>query len=206
MWEAGDLPPMDVFVDSPLAINVTEVYGKHPECYDQEMLNAMASDSDGDPLGFRRLRYVRSAEESKTLNTRKGPAIIIAASGMCEGGRILHHLRNHLGKPNTTVLFVGYQAQHTLGRRLVEGNRDVKVYGVPVQVRARVERADAYSAHADRSGLLEWAEAVRDQGRVKRFFLVHGEADSAQALAEDLRSRGTADVQVPERGASFDLA
>jgi metallo-beta-lactamase family protein len=206
MWEEGDLPSMDVFVDSPLAINVTEVYGKHPECYDQEMLDAQANDSDGDPLGFRRLRYVRSAEESMTLNTRKGPAIIIAASGMCEGGRILHHLRNHLGKPSTTVLFVGYQAQHTLGRRLLEGQREVRVYGAPVQVRARVERADAYSAHADRTELLEWAQSVRDQGSVKRFFLVHGEADSAQALAEDLRSMGTADVQVPERGAGFELA
>jgi metallo-beta-lactamase family protein len=201
MWEDGELPSMDVFVDSPLAINVTEVYGRHPECYDQEMLDTLASD----PLGFRRLRYVRSAEESKGLNTRKGPAIIIAASGMCEGGRILHHLRNHLGKSNTTVLFVGYQAQHTLGRRLLEGNRDVKVYGVPVEVRARVERADAYSAHADRTGLLEWAEAVREQGSVKRFFLVHGEADSAMALAADLRSGGTADVEVPARGVSFEL-
>lgn len=205
LWERGDLPPMDVFVDSPLAINVTEVYARHPECYDDEMLNAVATDSDGDPLGFGRLRYVRSAEESKTLNGRKGPAIIIAASGMCEGGRILHHLRNHLGKPNTTVLFVGYQAQHTLGRRLLEGNRDVRVYGVPVTVRARMERADAYSAHADRTGLLDWAEAVREQGRVTRFFLVHGEEDSALALARDLESRGTADVQVPERGTTYEL-
>jgi len=205
LWEDGELPPMDVFVDSPLAINVTEVYARHPECYDEEMLDAVATDSDGDPLGFGRLRYVRSAEESKSLNSRKGPAIIIAASGMCEGGRILHHLRNHLGNRNTTVLFVGYQAQNTLGRRLLEGNRDVRIFGVPVTVRARMERADAYSAHADRTGLLEWAEAVRDRGRVTHFFLVHGEEESAMALAEDLRSGGTAEVQVPERGLSFEL-
>jgi metallo-beta-lactamase family protein len=205
LWEDGELPAVDVFVDSPLAINVTEVYGDHPECYDREMLNTMATDSDGDPLGFRRLRYVRSAEESKALNMRKGPAIIIAASGMCEGGRILHHLRNHVGNPNTTVLFVGYQAQHTLGRRLLEGNREVRVLGAPFEVRARVERADSYSAHADRTGLLGWAEAVRDRGQVTRFFLVHGEADSAAALASDLRSAGTAEVEVPERGAVFEL-
>ena len=118
-------------LDSPLAINVTEVYSAHPECYDREMLDTMATDSDGDPLGFRRLRYVRAAEESKALNTRRGPAIIIAASGMCEGGRILHHLRNHVGNPSTTVLFVGYQAQHTLGRRLLEGNDEVRVLGAP---------------------------------------------------------------------------
>ncbi len=205
LWEDRELPAMDVFVDSPLAINVTEVYSAHPECYDREMLKTMATDADGDPLGFRRLRYVRAADESKALNTRKGPAIIIAASGMCEGGRILHHLRNHLGKRSTTVLFVGYQAQHTLGRRLLEGNREVKVFGAPVEVRARVERADAYSAHADRTGLLAWAEAVRDRGQVVRYFLVHGEVDSAMALAEDLRSAGTAEVEVPERGSVFEL-
>ena len=206
LWEDGELPAMDVFVDSPLAINVTEVYSAHPECYDREMLDTMATDSDGDPLGFRRLRYVRSAQESKALNTRKGPAIIIAASGMCEGGRILHHLRNHVGNPSTTVLFVGYQAQHTLGRRLLEGNEEVRVLGAPVEVRARIERADAYSAHADRTGLLGWAEAVRDRGQVSRYFLVHGEEDSAEALAKDLRSAGTAAVEVPERGSAFELA
>ena len=205
LWEDGELPPVDVFVDSPLAINVTEVYSAHPECYDREMLDTMATDSDGDPLGFRRLRYVRSSDESKALNTRRGPAIIIAASGMCEGGRILHHLRNHVGNPSTTVLFVGYQAQHTLGRRLLEGNDEVRVLGVPVEVRARMERADAYSAHADRTGLLGWAEAVRERGQVSRYFLVHGEEDSAEALAEDLRSAGTARVEVPERGSVFEL-
>jgi metallo-beta-lactamase family protein len=205
LWEDGELPPMDVFVDSPLAINVTQVYSDHPECYDREMLDTMATDPDGDPLGFGRLRYVRSAEESKGLNTRKGPAIIVAASGMCEGGRILHHLRNHVGKRTTTVLFVGYQAQHTLGRRLLDGDREVRVLGELMPVRARVERADAYSAHADRTGLLEWADGVRDRGRVTRYFLVHGEEDSATALAGDLRAGGTAAVEVPERGQAFEL-
>ena len=197
MWEDGELPAMDVFVDSPLAINVTEVYSAHPECYDREMLDTMATDSDGDPLGFRRLRYVRKSEESKALNTRKGPAIIIAASGMCEGGRILHHLRNHVGNPSTTVLFVGYQAQHTLGRRLLEGNREVRVLGAPVEVRARIERADAYSAHADRTGLLGWAEAVRDRGQVSRIFPRAWRGGQRRgpgrgsAVGGDGRSRGT---------------
>jgi len=205
LWEEGALPPMDVFVDSPLAIDVTEVYGRHPECFDRDMLDAMAADSDGDPLGFRRLRYVRSAEESKSLNARKGPAIIVAASGMCEGGRILHHLRNHVGKTSTTLLFVGYQARNTLGRRLLEGEREVRIFGEPIRVRARVERADAYSAHADHTGLIDWAEGVRERGRVTRYFLVHGEEAAADALATDLRSRGTAEVEVPERGAAFEL-
>ncbi len=205
LWETGDLPPVDVFVDSPLAVNITEVYGRHPECYDREMLDTMAADSDGDPLGFRRLRYVRDTEESRALNTRKGSAVIIAASGMCEGGRILHHLRNHVGRRSTTVLFVGYQAEHTLGRRLVEGHREVTIFGEPVSVRARIERADAYSAHADRTALLSWAEGVRDAGRVARYFLVHGEEDSSSSLAAEIRAAGTAAVEVPERGAVFPL-
>jgi metallo-beta-lactamase family protein len=124
---------------------------------------------------------------------------------MCEGGRILHHLRNHVGKPSTTLLFVGYQAQNTLGRRLLEGEKEVRILGEPTRVRARVERADAYSAHADRTGLLEWAEGVRERGRVTRYFLVHGEESAALALADALRSSGTAGVEVPERGAVFEL-
>jgi metallo-beta-lactamase family protein len=205
LWEAGELSPIDVFVDSPLAINVTEVYSRHPECYDREMLQTIATDSDGDPLGFYRLRYVRSAEESKSLNSRSGPAVIIAASGMCEGGRILHHLRNHLGTRSTTVLFVGYQAAHTLGRRLLEGQEEVSILGEPVRVRARMERADSYSAHADRSGLFEWAERVRDAGRPLKYFLVHGEEEAAAALAGRIRDAGTAEVVVPSRGEGFVL-
>ncbi|MDT8437160.1 MAG: MBL fold metallo-hydrolase [Gemmatimonadota bacterium] len=205
LWEEGALPQIDVFVDSPLAINVTEAFQRHPECWDREMLETRDTDSDGDPLGFRRLRYVREAEESKTLNTRKGPAIIIAASGMCEAGRILHHLLNHAGKPNTTILFVGYQAEHTLGRRILEGKSPVPVFGEEVEIRARVERADAYSAHADREELLAWAERARETGSVQRYFLVHGEPESAEALAGGIRAGGAAPVEVPERGAGFEL-
>lgn len=205
LWEAGDLSPVDVFVDSPLAIDVTEVYAAHPECYDREMRETIATDSDGDALGFHRLRYVRSAEESKSLNSRRGPAVIIAASGMCEGGRILHHLRNHAGKSSTTVLFVGYQAQHTLGRRLLEGHDEVRIFGEPIRINARIERADSYSAHADRTGLIEWAEEVRDAGRPLTYFLVHGEEAAAESLADDLREAGTAEVVVPARGDRFTL-
>jgi metallo-beta-lactamase family protein len=205
LWEAGELPEMDVFVDSPLAIDVTEVFARHPECWDAEMRETRQRDADGDPLGFRRLRYVREAEESKRLNTRPGPAIIIAASGMCEAGRILHHLANHVGKPTTTVLFVGFQAEHTLGRKILSGQSPVPILGAEVEVRARVERADAYSAHADRSELLGWAEGARAGGRVRRFFLVHGEPPAAESLAEAIRAGGTADVRIPSRGETFEL-
>jgi metallo-beta-lactamase family protein len=205
LWEAGELPPIDVFVDSPLAVNVTEVYDAHPECYDREMRETMATDSDGDPLGFHHLRYVQDVEESKSLNTRKGPTIIIAASGMCEGGRILHHLRNHLARRSTTVLFVGYQAENTLGRKLLDGHSEVSIYGEPVRVNARIVRADSYSAHADREELVSWAERTRNAGRVTSFMLVHGEEDSALSLADALEARGTARVIVPERGAVVQL-
>ena len=205
LWEDEQLPPIDVYVDSPLALNVTEVYKRHPECYDRQMRDMVASDSDGDPLGFRRLKYIRSVDESKALNTLNGPAVIISASGMCEGGRILHHLRNNIGAPTTTVLFVGYQAQHTLGRRLLEGVSPVRIYGDEFDVEARIERADNYSAHAGRSALIEWAERTMDEGNPRRFFMVHGEEESALSLAEAIRGLGRVEVEVPERGQTFEL-
>jgi metallo-beta-lactamase family protein len=169
------------------------------------MIDTARIDRDGDALGFSRLRYVQSVDESKSLNGRPGPMIIISASGMCEGGRILHHLSNNLGKPTTTVLFVGFQAENTLGRKILDGRNPVPVLGEQVEVNARVERADSYSAHADRNELIDWAEAVREQGNVQRYFLVHGEPAAAESLATAIRERGTADVQVPERGQAFEL-
>ncbi len=205
LWEEGALPAMDVYVDSPLAVNVTEVFGRHPECWDREMIETTRTDRDGDPLGFRRLTYIRDVEDSKALNGKPGPMIIISASGMCEGGRILHHLSNNLGRPTTTVLFVGYQAENTLGRKILDGRSPVPILGAMVEVNARVERADSYSAHADRNELIAWAEAAREAGSVQRIFLVHGEPESADSLAAALRERGTADVQIPERGQAFEL-
>ncbi|MEJ2482286.1 MAG: MBL fold metallo-hydrolase [Gemmatimonadota bacterium] len=205
LWEEGALPEMDVYVDSPLAVNVTEVFRRHPECWDREMIETSRSDRDGDALGFRRLTYVRDAEESKALNGRPGPMIIVSASGMCEGGRILHHLSNNLGKESTTVLFVGFQAENTLGRKILEGRNPVPILGAQIPVNARVERADSYSAHADRDELIAWAERAREQGDIQRYFLVHGEPRAAESLAVALQERGTADVQIPERGQRFEL-
>ena len=203
--EEGQLPAIDVFVDSPLAVNVTEVFRLHPECYDEEALDAMADESNGDPFGFDRLRYVRSVEESKRLNDLKTPAIIISASGMCEAGRILHHLKNNIEDPRTTVLFVGYQAENTLGRKLLEGQDPVPIFGEEYHVKAQVKRAEGYSAHADRSELLDWAARTQAQGQLKRVFVVHGEEESAFALAEGLKEQGVVQVDVPERGQVFEL-
>jgi len=205
MWEDGEVPRLPIWVDSPLATNVTEVFRDHPECWDAEMLRTLEADSDGDPLGFATLTYTRDAAESKALNDRPGPGVIIAASGMCEAGRVLHHLKNHATQPGSMVLFVGYQAEHTLGRRIRDGMNPVRIYGEEVTIEAKILRADAYSAHADRGELLSWADSVRDQGSVERWFLVHGEPDAQQALADGLAKRSAAAVEVPERGETFAL-
>jgi metallo-beta-lactamase family protein len=205
LWEEGQLPPIDVFVDSPLAVNVTEVFRLHPECYNAKMLDAMLTETDRDPLGFKHLRYIRSVEDSKRLNVLKTPAIIISASGMCEAGRILHHLKNNIEDSRNTVLFVGYQAENTLGRKLLDGQDPVPIFGEEYRVRARVKRAEGYSAHADRTELLNWVTRIREQGDLKRVFLVHGEEESSLALAEGLREQGMPQVDVPERGQTFEL-
>jgi metallo-beta-lactamase family protein len=206
LWEEGQLAPIDVYVDSPLAVNVTDIFRLHPECYDEEMQEAVLKESDHDPLGFRNLTYVRSIEASKRLNNLRDPAIIVSASGMCEGGRVMHHLRNHIDDPGTTILFVGYQAQGTLGRRLVDGAEQIEIHGKEVQVRAKIERAESYSAHADRNELLKWTGEVSAKGDLESVFLVHGEDESLDALAATVRDQGMAKkVQVPSRGETIEI-
>ncbi len=205
LWESGDLPPVDFYIDTPLGVRTTEVYRLHPECFDRKMLADMETDSDGDPLGFERLTYIKKADESRKLNSLEGPAIIIAPSGMCEGGRILHHLIHHGGSPNTTILFVGFQAQSTLGRRILEGADEARIYGDMYPIRARIRRAGAYSAHADRDELVHWVEEVRERGSPKKIFLVHGEEDASRAFKSTLEERGFPSVHVPERGSVVDL-
>ena len=205
LWENGELPLLDVYVDSPLAVNATEVFRMHPECYDREMLDTLQLDDDNDPLGFARLRYIREAANSKLLNALDTPAIIISASGMCEGGRILHHLRNNIGDERNTIMFVGYQAQHTLGRRILEGREVVRIYGQEYEVRAKVHKVNGYSAHADREELIDWAVRTKDHGQLKQTFLVHGELESMQAFTGSLSSEGFQNVEIPERSQSFDL-
>jgi metallo-beta-lactamase family protein len=205
LWEAGELPRLPVWVDSPLAVRVTDVFNRHPECWDAEMLDTKHNDHDNDPLGFETLTYVRNVEESIALNDRKGPGVIISASGMCEAGRILHHLRNHATNPASTILFVGYQAEHTLGRKILEGNNPVRIYGEDVEILADIERADSYSAHAGRTELLAWADGVSSQGSVEHWFLVHGESDAQEALAAGLDAHGAANVVIPDRLQRFEI-
>ncbi len=182
----GTIPRIPVFVDSPMAINATETYRAHPECFDAEALEVLRR-GEG-PMHPPGLRMIREARESRELNDSWDPAIIIAGSGMCTGGRILHHLKHNLWRRNVSVVFVGFQARGTLGRRLVDGERMVRVLGEPVAVRASIHTIGGFSAHAGRTELIAWAEAVRS-GR-RRFILNHGEPPASAALAEALVARG----------------
>jgi metallo-beta-lactamase family protein len=156
------------------------------------------------PFETEKIEYVRDARRSKQLNYSKEPAIVISASGMCESGRILHHLKHNIEEPENTILFVGFQAQHTLGRRIKDGESPVRIFGEMYDVRARVASIEGLSAHADQAELLEWAHHF-DRKRLQRMFLVHGEPAASLILAEKLRAVGVREVTVPERGDSFEF-
>jgi metallo-beta-lactamase family protein len=198
---AHRIPSIPVFVDSPLAINATEVFRKHPECYDEEARKFL-TDGD-DPFGFKLLQYVREANESKALNNLKGPFIVLAASGMCEAGRILHHLRNGIEDPRNTVLITGFQAENTLGRKILEGQAEVSIFGEPMRVRAEVASLDQLSGHADQGELIEWMRPLAPG--LKKVFLVHGEPAPANVLAGLIGKEFGIEVVVPARGDSFQL-
>jgi metallo-beta-lactamase family protein len=204
LTKARDIPSMPIFVDSPLSVNVTEIFRLHPECFDQEVNQFLASSNGRDPFGFRRLRYIRSVEGSKELNFLREPAIIISASGMCEAGRILHHLKNNVEDPRNTVLIVGWQAPHTLGRRLVERRPVVKIFGEEYSLKARVETINGFSAHADRTELLGYVQQM-GAGHPKSAFVVHGEEASSLALADGIRELGVEHVLVPRPGETISL-
>jgi metallo-beta-lactamase family protein len=204
LTEARKLPSLPIFVDSPLAVNVTEIFRLHPECYDKEIHQFMMSDNHRDPFGFRRLTYIRAVEASKELNFLREPAVIISASGMCEAGRILHHLKNNVEDPRNTVLIVGWQAPDTLGRRLVERQPVVKIFGEEYNLKARVKTINGFSAHADRAELLDYARQL-GASRLKSIFVLHGEEASSLALADGLRELGAEQTFVPRQGEAFDL-
>ncbi len=200
LWEEGRLPNIPVYVDSPLAVNATEVFRRHPECYDEEMMEEFRR---GNPFGFDRLTYIQSVEESKALNDVRGPCVILSASGMCEHGRILHHLAAAVGSRRNTILIVGYQARETLGRRFVEGARTVRIFGEEHVLEAEVAVLDGFSAHADRAALLEYASPFAREG--SSIYVVHADPAPGQALVKALEALGGANVRFPKPGESFDL-
>ncbi|MCA9104117.1 MAG: MBL fold metallo-hydrolase [Planctomycetales bacterium] len=203
--EAEHLPELPVFVDSPMANEALNVFKSHPECFDDETIRRISTEEDRDPLGFTHLHLIRTVEQSRRLNDFDGPCVIIAASGMCESGRILHHLKHHVSNPATIVMFTGFQAPETLGRRLLDGVTPVNILGRSLEVRAEIDRVDGMSGHADRDELLEWFESVRAGGAPKGIALVHGEPEAQESLAAELRQRGIADVRIPDLGETWEL-
>jgi metallo-beta-lactamase family protein len=198
---AGRLPDLPVYVDSPMATRATEVYRAHPECFDEETLRLLAEHPD--LFGERHVRYVEKVDESIALNRHPGPCVIISASGMCEAGRVLHHLKHNIEDPRSTVLIAGYQAEGTLGRRLVERQPAVRILGQELAVQAEVVVLNGLSSHADHGDLLRSLGPLANARR--RVRLVHGEPGRAEALAEALRAAGFADVAVPDRGDSVTI-
>jgi metallo-beta-lactamase family protein len=199
--EAKRIPSIPMFVDSPLAINATEVYRKHPECYDEEARKFLTQDED--PFGFSRLKYVREASESKKLNDLHGPVVIIASSGMCEAGRVLHHLRNNIEDPRNTVLITGFQAPYTLGRKILERQSEVPIFGEPMALRAEVVSLEELSGHADQHELIEWMRPIAKG--LKKVFLVHGEPGPGATLAALITKTYGIEAVMPARGDSVTL-
>ncbi|KKU48885.1 hypothetical protein A3E96_00775 [Candidatus Uhrbacteria bacterium RIFCSPHIGHO2_12_FULL_46_13] len=202
LTDEGHLPRIPIYVDSPLAVNLTDVFSRHPECYDAETIELFTRHNE-DPFGFRNLHYVHSVEESKRLNDMPGPMVILATSGMVEAGRILHHLMNGIGNPNNTVLIVGYMAEGTLGRAILEGAKRIRLYHKLLPVRAHVEKINAFSAHADQTELLNFILAISE---LKKVILVHGENIARQALANELlKKRPDLRLLIPNKGEEMEL-
>lgn len=201
--ENGDIPHLPIYVDSPLAVDATAVFKLHPECYDEEIRAFMMEFSTRNPFGFDDLTYVRKVEDSKRLNFEREPCIIISASGMVEFGRILHHVKHRVEDPRNTILITGWQAPHTLGRRLVDGAEFVRIFGSEFKRKAQVEVLNGFSGHADRDELLEWYGVIAKPPQ--HTFLVHGELDSATALKESLNERFNGRVDIPVMGQSFEI-
>lgn len=200
---AGKIPRIRTYVDSPLAVQITEVFKLHPECYDPETRALLQG--PGSPFDFEDLRYVMSTEDSKAVTAEGEPSIIIAASGMCEGGRILHHLKSCIEDPRHTILIVGYQAQHTLGRRLVEGRPRVKIFGVERERRAEVVILNGFSAHADQKDLVQFARSCGAGQGLRQVALVHGDPRPQEILADLLYAVGQKEIALPGPGDRLEL-
>lgn len=196
------IPAIPICVDSPMAVSLTEIFNKHRDSFSFDDKFRDYARIDGDPFGFDYISYVRSKEESQRLNNLKGPMIIISASGMCEGGRVLHHLRNNVDKENSTILLVGYQAQGTLGRKLQDGLKKVKIFGLEHEVWASVETMHTFSSHADKNDLAAFIKAAKPARGV---FLVHGDPEARAALSAALAAEGIKNVKCPNMGEEFEL-
>jgi metallo-beta-lactamase family protein len=201
LLERDEMPDIPVFVDSPLSFDATEVYKLHPECFDDEMRELLQGGHS--PFQFENLHFIQSVRESKSLNQMDSPMVIISASGMCENGRILHHLKNNVSDPRCTVLIVGFMAANTLGRRIVEKEKVLRILGEEYRRNAEVEVINGFSAHADSDDLAAYRQKVGE--RADRVILVHGEPDQSKALAARIEADGGVDVHIASQGETLEL-
>ena len=202
IFTRGDAPRIPVYVDSPLSVNATEVFRVHPECFDVETEEFLLRDKD--PFGFNQLNYISEVSESKELNNYDGPLMIISSSGMCEAGRIQHHLKNNIEDPNNIILMVGYSAQNTLGRRIIDKEEVVKIFGEEYQLKAEVIVLNSFSAHADANELIDYVNQF-DKEMLKHIFLVHGEEDQQEIFKKNILDNEFQKVTIPSKGDVFVL-
>ncbi|MGC9345012.1 MAG: MBL fold metallo-hydrolase RNA specificity domain-containing protein [Bacteroidales bacterium] len=199
-YNEGRLPRIDIYVDSPLAVNATDIFRLHPECFNMDILEIM--ERDPDPFGFNRLFYIRRVEDSKKLNKIDKPVIIISASGMMEAGRVKHHLANSISDSRNTILAVGYCAPRTLGARILRGDREVSIHGVVYPVKADIRRIDSYSGHGDYKEMADFL-SCQDKSQIKQTFLVHGEYEAQLHYKSYLEKQGFENIHIPETGDEF---
>jgi len=201
-FNSGRLPRIDMFVDSPLAVNATTVFRMHPECYNKNFLNVLTKDSD--PFGFDNLFYINKVEDSKRLNDHKKPCVIISASGMMEAGRVKHHLANNISDPKNTILVVGYCAPTTLGARIVRGDKEVSIHGTVYPVNAEVKKIESFSGHADYREMINFL-SCQEKAEISRIFIVHGEYETQKKYVITLQNEGFKNIEIPAKGQEFDI-
>jgi metallo-beta-lactamase family protein len=201
-YNENRLPRVDIYVDSPLAVNATDIFRMHSECFNKEVIEVM--EKDPDPFGFNNLYYIQSVDDSKKLNDIKKPCVIISASGMMEAGRIKHHLANSIENPKNTILVVGYCAAPTLGARILRGDKQVSIFGTQYTVNASVERIESFSGHADYKEMVEFL-GCQDKGQLSGVYLVHGEYNAQLSYKTTLESNGFSKIEIPAQGDEFTL-
>jgi metallo-beta-lactamase family protein len=201
-FNEGRLPKIDIFVDSPLAVNATTVFRMHPECYNQNFLNVL--EKDPDPFGFDNLYYITKVEESKELNDHKKPCVIISASGMMEAGRVKHHLANNISDPRNTILIVGYCAPTTLGARIGRGDKEVSIFGTVYDVEAEVKKIESFSGHGDYKELISFI-SCQDKSALGEMFIVHGEYETQKKYVSTLLNEGFKNIEIPAKGQEYEV-
>jgi metallo-beta-lactamase family protein len=201
-FNQGRLPKVDIFVDSPLAVNATAVFRMHPECFNKNFSDVLAKDPD--PFGFDNLFYINRVDDSKKLNDHKKPCVIISASGMMEAGRVKHHLANNISDPKNTILIVGYCAPTTLGARIGRGDKEVSIFGTLYEVKADVKKLESFSGHGDYKEMISFL-GCQDKNALQRMFIVHGEYETQKKYVATLQNEGYSNIEIPAKGQEFDI-